>query len=75
MNSQQMAGQQMGAQQMSAQQMAALMQQQQQAQQLQRREGMKGQCLLKLMQFSEHLSGFPVGTILVVIMGTATNKT
>lgn len=23
-------------------------------------EGMKGQCLLKLMQFSEHLSGFPV---------------
>ena len=35
-----------------------LMQQQQQ----QRREGMKGQCLLKLMQFSEHLSGFPVST-------------
>ncbi|KAI8252524.1 hypothetical protein K4K56_008968 [Colletotrichum sp. SAR 10_98] len=29
----------------------------QQAQQ-QRREGMKGHCLLKLMQFSEHLSGF-----------------
>ncbi|KAM5382838.1 hypothetical protein ACJZ2D_002229 [Fusarium nematophilum] len=27
--------------------------------QQQRREGMKGQCLLKLMQFSEHLSGFP----------------
>ncbi|OLN86198.1 Transcriptional activator ptaB [Colletotrichum chlorophyti] len=25
----------------------------------QRREGMKGHCLLKLMQFSEHLSGFP----------------
>lgn len=32
----------------------SLMQQQQQ----QRREGMKGQCLLKLMQFAEHLSGF-----------------
>lgn len=27
-------------------------------------EGMKGQCLLKLMQFSEHLSGFPVSRIL-----------
>ncbi|KAL6413983.1 hypothetical protein AUP68_03515 [Ilyonectria robusta] len=27
--------------------------------QQQRREGMKGQCLLKLMQFAEHLSGFP----------------
>lgn len=23
-------------------------------------EGMKGQCMLKLMQFSEHLSGFSV---------------
>lgn len=43
-------------QQMNAQQMASLMQQQQQHQ---RREGMKGQCLLKLMQFGEHLSGFP----------------
>ncbi|KAG5936504.1 hypothetical protein E4U60_002510 [Claviceps pazoutovae] len=28
-------------------------------QQHHRREGMKGQCLLKLMQFAEHLSGFP----------------
>jgi len=28
--------------------------------QQQRRDSMKGQCLLKLMQFSEHLSGFPV---------------
>ncbi|VBB77151.1 Putative protein of unknown function [Podospora comata] len=39
----------------------ALMQQQQQQQQQQKRNGMelKGQCLLKLMQFSEHLSGFP----------------
>jgi hypothetical protein len=27
--------------------------------QQQRREGMKGQCLIKLMQFSEHLSSFP----------------
>lgn len=27
--------------------------------QQQRREGMKGQCLLKFMQFSEHLSAFP----------------
>ncbi|WKT49909.1 hypothetical protein QSH57_014856 [Fusarium oxysporum f. sp. vasinfectum] len=27
--------------------------------QQQRRDSMKGQCLLKLMQFSEHLSGFP----------------
>ncbi|KAF3344013.1 PTAB protein [Verticillium dahliae] len=36
----------------------ALAQQQAQAQQA-RREAMKGHCLLKLMQFSEHLSGFP----------------
>ncbi|KAJ4228192.1 hypothetical protein NW759_004272 [Fusarium solani] len=28
-------------------------------QQQQRRDNMKGQCLLKLMQFSEHLSGYP----------------
>jgi hypothetical protein len=28
-------------------------------QQQQKREGMKGHCLLKLMQFGEHLSGFP----------------
>jgi hypothetical protein len=28
--------------------------------QQQRREGMKGQCLLKLMQFGEALSGFAV---------------
>lgn len=28
--------------------------------QRQNAEGMKGQCLLKLMLFSEHLSGFPV---------------
>ena len=27
--------------------------------QQQRREGMKGQCMLKLMQFAEHLSGYP----------------
>jgi hypothetical protein len=28
--------------------------------QQQHRERMKGQCLIKLLQFSEHLSGFPV---------------
>lgn len=27
------------------------------------REGMKGHCLLKLMQFGEHLSGFPVSVV------------
>ncbi|KAJ3509078.1 hypothetical protein NM208_g15718 [Fusarium decemcellulare] len=32
---------------------------QSQIMQQQRRDSMKGQCLLKLMQFSEHLSGFP----------------
>ena len=26
----------------------------------QRREGVRGQCLFKLIQFSEHLSNFPV---------------
>ncbi|KAG5934748.1 hypothetical protein E4U53_000601 [Claviceps sorghi] len=36
--------------------------------QQQRREGMKGQCLLKLMQFSEHLSGFP-GIKLIHVKG------
>ncbi|KAK4204815.1 LIM-domain binding protein-domain-containing protein [Triangularia verruculosa] len=41
--------------------LAMMQQQQQQQQQQQKRNGMelKGQCLLKLMQFSEHLSGFP----------------
>ncbi|KAG5662232.1 hypothetical protein KAF25_004471 [Fusarium avenaceum] len=39
----------------AAQQMAI----QSQILQQQRRDSMKGQCLLKLMQFSEHLSGFP----------------
>jgi hypothetical protein len=38
--------------------MANTMMQQQQQQQL--REGMKTRCLLKLMQFGERLSGFPV---------------
>ncbi|KAK4644488.1 hypothetical protein QC761_305240 [Podospora bellae-mahoneyi] len=43
------------------QQAAGLAMMQQQQQQQQKRNGMelKGQCLLKLMQFSEHLSGFP----------------
>jgi hypothetical protein len=43
----------------AAQQMAI----QSQILQQQRRDSMKGQCLLKLMQFSEHLSGFPVGLL------------
>ena len=34
---------------------------------------MKGQCLLKLMQFSEHLSGFPVGVHQTSFSATHTN--
>jgi hypothetical protein len=52
----------MSAQQMTAQQIALTNSLMQQQQQQQRREGMKGQCLLKLMQFGEHLSGYPVGS-------------
>ncbi|PHH65433.1 hypothetical protein CDD81_2537 [Ophiocordyceps australis] len=39
--------------------MANTLFQQQQQQQQHRREGMKGQCMLKLLQFGEHLSAFP----------------
>jgi hypothetical protein len=43
----------------AAQQLALQTSLMQQQQQQQRREGMKSQCMLKLMQFSEHLNGYP----------------
>jgi hypothetical protein len=46
----------------AAQQLALQTSLMQQQQQQQRREGMKSQCMLKLMQFSEHLNGYPVCT-------------
>ena len=37
----------------------------------QKQDTIKGQCLLKLMQFSEHLSGFPVSFCCLIALGEA----